>query len=560
MFIPCVAKKGRHLRLALFSVSSFALIVIVGFPVVAIILFALFPHLNELSLAQPFSTLVPTLRDERLVEATLNSLDLSISVTAASVFLAVPLAHMRTRFGVRMGRFWDACFLVPFLIPPYIGSLAWMQLLQRNGFVEQVLGFNMGGFLYSFPGIVSVMALHLFPLVYFTTSNAFAVIGTRYGDVAKVFGGRFLAVFFRIELPMALPAVLSSALIVFILTIEEFGTPEILGSRFGFQVIVTAIHEKFADWPVDLPGAATLSLLLIVIAFGAFQIHKKLSNRFQASVDNQDLDRRERTVSSLLRLVLVVVFTMLFVVSVVLPLLSIAISALMDTVSGGVRLDNMSFSHITGLFVRNSDAWRAIVTSLTLAALAALVCVSLAMVVVFTVVRLRFRGTGFLDFMSILPNAIPGMAVAVGLILVWNQRFWPVTPYNTTFILLLAYLSLMLPYPVRMISAGLRQLPRSLDDAAYISGAGEIVVIWKILAPLLAPIALSSGLIVFAISTRELVSSIMLAPPGVQTVATYVFYQFDQGSINSGMAMSLVTVVISGTIIALGQGLQGKFK
>jgi iron(III) transport system permease protein len=123
-------------------------------------------------------------------------------------------------------------------------------------------------------------------------------------------------------------------------------------------------------------------------------------------------------------------------------------------------------------------------------------------------------------------------------------------------ILLIAYVCLTLPYPIRMVTAALRQMPRSLDDAAYISGAGEVVLILRILAPLLAPIALASGFIVFAISTRELVSSLMLAPPGVETVATYVFHQFDQGSINDGMAMSLVAILVSGSIIAVGQNLQ----
>ncbi|MDO6460144.1 ABC transporter permease subunit [Granulosicoccaceae sp. 1_MG-2023] len=179
------------------------------------------------------------------------------------------------------------------------------------------------------------------------------------------------------------------------------------------------------------------------------------------------------------------------------------------------------------------------------------------MLVAFTLVRLRSRGSAVLDFLSILPNAIPGMAVAVGLILTWNQAFWPVSPYNSPAILLVAYICLTLPYPIRMLTTALRQLPRSLDDAAYISGAGELRVILRILAPLLGPVALAAGFIVFAIASRELVSSLMLAPPGVETVATYVFHQFDQGSVNAGMAMSLLTIVVSGTIIVLGQRLAG---
>jgi len=548
--------RGRHLRPALFALSAGLLIVIVGFPVLAIVLFALFPHINQLSFAEPFSVLLPNLMEPRLIEATINSITLSFAVTFVSAIIAVPLAYSRALLSRTIGRIWDAGFLVPFLIPPYIGSLAWMQLLQRNGFVEQTLGFNLEGFLFSFPGIVTVMALHLFPLIYFTTSNAFAIIGTRYGDVAKVFGGRPLQVFFRIYLPMALPALLSSCLIVFILTIEEFGTPEILGSRFGYEVIVTSIHEKFSDWPIDLPGASVLSLILIVIAFGAFHAHQKLSDKFQTSVENQSIDQSTTKLTPGPLLIANAIFAVIFIVAVLMPISTITISAFMDTLSGGVTADNLSFKNLISLFQADSEAFGAILTSLSLAVMAAIGTVLIAFLVAFTVVRLRSKATVFLDFLSILPNSVPGMAVAVGLILTWNQTIWPITPYNTPVILLFAYLCLMLPYPIRMITAALRQLPKSLDDAAYISGASEITVIWKILAPLLGPIALAAGFIVFAISTRELVSSIMLAPPGVETVATFVFHQFDQGSTNSGMAMSLVAIIVSGTIIVVGQKLQ----
>lgn len=549
--------QGRSLRSLLLTLATLLMLTLIGLPMLAILLYALFPQINEWSLAAPFSALLPNLLDAQLIGATLNSLRLSFGVTLLSCLLALPLAFRRARMSARRGRLWDALLLVPFLIPPYIGALSWMQLLQVNGFSEQLLGFNLAGFLYSFPGIVTVMALHLFPLIYFATSKAFAVIGSRYGDVGRVFGGSPLQIFLRIQLPMVLPTLLSSALIVFVLTLEEFGTPEILGSRFGFRVMVTAIHEKFSDWPIDLPGASVLSLILILLAFFAFRLHQRLARRFSSAVDNQSLAAAARPLSRRAQWLDLLLFASAVTLAVLLPLLTIGVSALLDTLSGGLRLDNLSLRHLGALFVRDGEAWAAITTSLTLALLAALGSVAIAILVAFTLVRLRTRGSALLDFLSLLPNALPGIAVAVGLILTWNQPFWPATPYNTPAILLVAYICLTLPYPIRMLSAALKQLPRSLDDAAYISGAGELRVIVRILTPLLAPVALAAGLIVFAIASRELVSSLMLAPPGVQTVATYVFHQFDQGSINAGMAMSLVTILVSGSIIVLGQRLPG---
>ena len=555
-----VAGKGQSPGLVLSLLSGAILIVIVGLPVLAIVLYALFPNINALSFSEPFSTLLPSLNDHRLIGATLNSLELSLSVTVLSALIAVPIAYFRALDSSAAGKIWDALFLIPFLIPPYIGSLAWMQVLQRNGFLEQIAGFNLADFLFSFPGMVTVMALHLFPLIYFSASRAFALIGSRYGDVAKVFGGRPLAIFAQIELPLALPAVISSSLIVFILTIEEFGTPEILGRRFGFEVIVTAIHDKFTDWPIDLSGASVLCLILIALAFIAFRLHLRMAARFDTAVETGTMQASAKDRPLWANAFIGAAFCAVALIAVALPVGSIAISGFMKTISGGITWDNMGLTNYAEIMRSGSDALEAVGTSLTLAVLAAVLTGIIALIVAFSVVRLRTRGTAFLDALSIMPNALPGMAVAVGLILTWNLPFWPVTPYNTVAILLLAYLCLMLPYPIRMVTAALKQLPTSLDDAAYISGAREWVVIMRILAPVLLPVSLASGFIVFAVSTRELVSSLMLAPPGTETVATFVFRQFDQGSINVAMAMSMLVVLVSGTIIAVGQKMQGKQK
>lgn len=544
------------MRRALFLFSLVSLVVIVGLPMIAIFLFAIFPEFNTLSFERPFSGFSAALSDADLVGATLNSLMLSSTVTVLSIVLGLPLGFFRARLADAYGRLWDVVFLVPFLIPPYIGSLAWMQLLQRNGFVEQLMGFNLANTLYSFFGLSLVMALHLFPLVYFAASRSFMVVGERYADVARVFGAKPWRVFARIHWPLAVPAVISSGLMVFILTIEEFGTPEILGRRFGFDVMVTAIHDKFTDWPIDLSGASILCLLLILIAFIAFQLHTHISARYQAQIQSRDIRSTQSGLSGVFAALVMSSFTVVALLAVLLPVASITVGAFMQRLSGGLAIDNLGWSNFGEVFSADSDALEALATSLSLATAAAIATVLIGLIVGFTVVRMRSRMTVVLDFLSILPNSIPGMAVAVGLILTWNLSFWPITPYNSIFILLLAYMCLMLPYPIRMLTAQLKQLPESLDQAALVSGASELTVIFRILMPLLMSTALAAGCIVFAISTRELVSSLMLAPPGVETVATFVFRQFDQGSINVGMAMSLIAIVLSGSVIGIGQLLQ----
>ncbi|MEL0636437.1 iron ABC transporter permease [Marinomonas sp. TI.3.20] len=540
------------------TVSVTLLFMIIGLPVLAIILFAIFPKINELSFAAPFSQFIPQLQDERLIVATLNSTRLALAVTFSSMLVAVVLAYMRSKMAESIGRMWDVLLLIPFLIPPYIGSMGWMQLLQSNGVLDQWLNINLSNVLFSFSGVVFVITLHLFPVIYFSAASAFKVIGQRYGDVAKIYGANSRQIFSRILLPLIVPTLLSTGLIVFVLTVEEFGTPNILGSRFGFQVMVTAIEEKMSDWPIDLSGASVLSLLLVVIAISAYLLQMFITRRFACKLDNQTMTSVPSK-NVWFSVVSNVIFFIVVCLAVVMPIFAIVSSSLMRTVSLGLQWDNLTFNAYTHLFFSNSDALSAIYTSLGLAAMAAVITAIIGMLVAFTLIRLKPRGKAVLDILALLPNAIPAMALSVGLILTWNQTFWPVTPYNSLLILLLAYVCLMLPYPIRMLSNAMKQLPQSLDEAAAIYGANLFVLMYKILFPLMIPIMVASSCIVFAISTRELVASLMLVPAGTETVATYVFNQFDQGSISSGMAMSFIVIVISGALIALGQYMSKRY-
>lgn len=151
--------------------------------------------------------------------------------------------------------------------------------------------------------------------------------------------------------------------------------------------------------------------------------------------------------------------------------------------------------------------------------------------------------------------------VAVGIILAWNQPWLPVTPYNTPLILLMAYCCILLPYPVRYANAAFRQVGDNLEAAARVFGASPLVAFRRILFPLVLPSLLASMLLVFAVATRELVASLLLAPVGMSTISTFIWRQFDQGSVGLGMAMSAVTILITTTIpllVTLASGRRGR--
>ncbi|MFN4158872.1 MAG: ABC transporter permease [Gemmobacter sp.] len=531
-------------------ISAAGLVLVVAVPFLFIVLQAIFPQLGRGSLAAPFSAIAGALGDPKLVGMTGNTLLLGVLVMALSALIAVPLAVARALFRVPGAVVWDVLFLIPFMIPPYIAVLGWIMSLQPRGYLHQLAGFDLGAFLFSVPGIVVVMTLNTFPVVYFAVSRTVETVGSRYADVGRVFGASPARAFWRITLPLSTPGLAASLLLVFAMAIEEYGTPAALGRRAGFDVLVTAIDLRVSDWPIDLPGAAILSLVLVALSFGAFLLQRWiLTRRSYEATTGKPQDTAKRSLG-LWTWPVLAVFAAVALVATGLPLLAILAGALSRTISGGLVWSNLGLGNFVQILGDSTGALKALATSLSLGVAAALVTGLLGAVSAYAVVKSRVRGRGALDVLTIIPNALPGIVVAVGLILAWNQPWLPVTPYNTSLILLLAYCCILLPQPVRYATAAFHQIGDNLEAAARVFGASPMVAFRRILLPLILPSLMAAMLLVFAVATRELVASVVIAPVGVSTISTYIWRQFEQGSVGLGMAMAFVTVLIT-TVLPL---------
>ncbi|WP_183188608.1 ABC transporter permease [Ancylobacter tetraedralis] len=536
-------KTGGHGLLG--WVAGISLSVIVLVPFVFIVLQAIFPDLGRGSFAAPLVHLGRTVADPRLLHLTGNTLTLGLGVMLGCVAIGVPLAVARALFRVPFALVWDVLFLVPFMIPPYIATLGWILSMQPRGYLQQLTGINLGPLLFSVPGMVLIMSLNLFPVVYFALSRTIEAVGTRYGDVGRVFGARPVRAFFRVTLPLAMPGLAASLLLVFALAIEEYGTPAALGSRFGFQVLVTGIENRISDWPIDLPGAAILSLLLVGLSLVAFLIQRRiLAGRNYDTVSGKPQAREKRALGAL-ALPVTAAFALVAFLATGLPILAILATALSKTISGGLKPSNLGLQNFVEVFANTGGALQALVNSLSLGIATALLAGGLGAITAYAVVKGHGRGRLALDMLAMLPSALPGVVVAVGMILAWNQPWLPVTPYNTPLILLIAYCCILLPQPVRYASAAFQQIGDNLEAAARVAGARPFTVFRRIMLPLVLPSLITSMLLVFAVASRELVASLLVAPVGMMTIAGFIWRQFEQGSVGLGMTMSFIAIVLT---------------
>lgn len=535
----------------LITLTTVALLaILVALPLLFIILQAIFPQFSAGSLSGALTGIAPQFQDPQLPAMLGGTLWIAAGVALLSALIGLPLGVMRGLFNLPVPRLWDLIFLIPFLTPPYIAALSWMLVLQTNGYLDQLTGIDLNDLLFSRSGIVLVMTLNIFPVVYFAVSRSLLASGQRLALVARVHGATAWRAFWHITLPMVAPALAAGMLLAFTLAIEEYGVPAALGSRSGVVMMTVGIEKKLADWPIDLPGASLLSMVLIVIALTGWWLQRRLvGDKEVTSVTGKPTENMGATLG-IATVPVVMVMALTGFVAVGLPGLSMAVTGVMSTLSGGLAWNNVTPQHYLALFSQQGDALSALGTSLSLALGASLITGLLGLLISWLVVVRQIKGRSVLDALSLLPAALPGIVVGVGLILLWNRTFWPVSPYNTWAILLLSYCCLLMPWPVRYITSALRQLGGNLEPAARVHGASALQALRFIVMPLVFPAMLAAMLMVFAIASRELVTSLLLSPAGTQTVAVFIWRQFEQGSVGQGMAMATLTL-LAGLLLML---------
>lgn len=526
------------------------LVVLVALPLSFIALQAVFPRFSAGVLSGAFSGVQTLLAEPQLPTMLGGTLQVGVGVALVSALIGFPLGVARGLLNLPLPRLWDVLFLIPFLTPPYIAALSWMLVLQTNGYLQQLTGISLNDLLFSKIGIVLVMALNIFPVVYFAVSRSLLASGHRLALVARVHGASAGRAFWHITLPMLSPSLAAGMLLAFTLAIEEFGVPAALGTRAGVLMLTTDIEKKLADWPVDLSGASMLSVVLVVIALSAWAIQKKLTGHHDVTSITGKPTENTGADAGVFTLPIVMVLAAVGILTAILPGISMALSGVLGTLSGGVTIENVTLSHYGALFSQQGDALSALGTSLSLALATALITGAVGLLASWLVVVQKIKGRGVMDALSLMPAALPGIVVGVGLILLWNRAFWPISPYNTWVILLLSYCCLLLPWPVRYVGSALRQLGGNLEPAARVHGASAFQALRFIVMPLVSPALLAAMLMVFAIASRELVTSLLLAPAGTQTVSVFIWRQFEQGSVGQGMAMATLTL-LTGLVLML---------
>ena len=493
----------------------------------------------------------------------LNSMLLGVLVVIGATIFAFPLAFIMSKTDVGKYSKLDIIFMIPFMTPPYIGSMGWILFMQPNGYFEQFFPAlkPISSSFFSLGGMVLIMSLHLFPFLYFMLKNTLLQIGSSKEEAAAVHGGSFFYRLRKIILPLLLSSYVMGALLIFVKTIAEFGTPATFGRRIGFHVLTSEIHKFISSWPIDFGSATALSSLLLSACMLIWYMQNVLNRKYSyAMVSGKGVKSKRYTLSIFARFIAWVYVIGLLIVAIGIPYFSILIASLSKLRGGGLHFNNFTTSHYEALFTIGSPGLEALWNSFLFSLVTAIVAVIIGVFLALMIRKGKKSSEKWLDMCGMLPNMVPGIVMVVGLILFWNSPYMPISIYNTPVMVIVTYVVLFLPYTVQYVKASLGQIDDSLVQAGSIFSGNYIYIFRKIILPLIIPGILAGWAMTFTISIRELVASLLVLPPSVETSATFIFAQFEQGEVSIGMAMAVVSVGLTTMCLLLLQHMEQKRK
>lgn len=483
-----------------------------------------------------------------------NSLLLGLLVVIISTVIAFPLAYIFSRTKFARYKAFDIIFMIPFMTPPYIASMGWILFMQKRGLLQQLIPAMEGceEWFFSLGGLVLVMSLHVFPFMLTMLKNAMLNIPSSLEESGAVFGAGFGQRLRKIFLPLLSGNYAIGALLVFVKTLSEYGTPSTLGKRIGFEVFTTEIHRYATVAPVEFGKSATLASVLIGICLCMWMLQNFITSRKSYNLVSGKGSRFVEVKLSKPATVLCWVFIILvLVLAIGVPYFSVISTSLINLRGYGLAKGNFTFQHYIDLFTENTKAISALKNSLFLATTSATICAVLGTLLVIAVRNSKSKFRKVVEAIGLLPEMLPGIVLVIGIMLFWNQIYNVIPLYNTMGILIVAYVVLFLPYTVQYVTSSFSQINSSLMAAGQVFGGSPAYIFRRITLPLISKGIVTGWMMTFIISFRELVTASLIAPPNTLVISTYIVREFEQGSVSVGMAMAVLCVLFTTTALLI---------
>jgi iron(III) transport system permease protein len=479
-----------------------------------------------------------------------NSLKYAFGTCVMSFLIGTYLAWINERTNTPFKKVFMVMALIPFIIPGILSTIAWILLLSPkigliNLVVKEILRLDSAPFnIYSMGGMVWAEAIHLYPLVFLLMSAAFRNMDTSLEEAALTAGSSTFTTFTRVTLPLMRPAMFGVLLVMFIRGIEAFEVPALVGVPAKISVFTTKIFLAIHQFPSDFGLAGAYAVTLLVISGGGVLIYQRVTRKEERFATVTGKGYRPRVIdlggwkyvtcaSAFVIFLLAVVFPVFILLwSSFIPYYGVPSAELMAKLT----LDNYKYVLTYPL------ALTAFKNSFYLSVGSATLVMLLTSVIAWITVKSKIPGRVFLDNLTFIPIAMPGIVLGVSLI--WVYLTLPIPIYGTIWVLLLAYITKFMPYGIRTASASMIQINKELEEASLASGGTWFQTFRKVILPLLMPGFVAGWIYISIISLRELSTSILLYSYNSTVLSIMAFDLWEGGQYTYVCALGVLMVLM----------------
>ncbi|HWC78657.1 MAG TPA: iron ABC transporter permease [Pseudonocardiaceae bacterium] len=484
-----------------------------------------------------------------------NSFEYALATAALAVVVGFGLAWLVTRTNTPAKGFARVAAVVPLIIPGILNTVAWALLFSpQTGPLNGVLrAAHLPIFdIYSLLGMVFVQTTHMTPVAYLMGVAAFSAMDSSLEEAALSSGAGPRRVFARITLPLVRPAILSAALLMFIQTISTFEVPQLLGVPNHTFVFVSRMYEAIQSFPADYGTVAVIGVFVLFLAAVGLVASQRIVRRSPTQTVTGKGFRPRITDLGRWRWLGFAAFVLFFGVTVVLPVVMLLWSSLLPTYSppSAAALKTVSLHNYATLF--SSPALLGAVRNTAITALSAGVIVTvLTAVVAYLTTKTRIRGRGLLDGLATVPIAVPSIVLGVGVLYWYLVAPLPFHLYGTLTILVIAFVTIGLPYGMRYLAPGFAQINDELEEAATASGAGWFHAFRRIYLPLLMPSLLAAFLYTTIVAFREISAAIFLYSQNTDVMSVEIYNLWSSGDYPVVAALGILMVALLTVVVAV---------
>lgn len=482
-----------------------------------------------------------------------NTLIAATVTMVLGTLIAFPLAWLVGRTNLFGKKFFRSLFVLTYMVPPYVGAMAWLRLLNPNvGTMNQFfrLLFGLGDTpgplnIYTLGGLIWVLTTFYYPYAFITISRAMEKMDPSLEEASRISGASPLLTVFRVTLPMMTPSLIAGALLVFVAAMSCYGIPSIIGAPGKVHTVTTRIIEYNGLGAQGISDATGLAVFLMALAILILYLSDFVVARKQYITVSGKSTRPNIVDLGKWRVPLTVLVSLFATIVVLIPFATILTTSFkIDVGKSLFDPENFTLTQWQTIFSR-SETMSCLKNSLIFGVATATVGIVVACTMSYLLQRTKIRGRKLPDFLITLGSGTPSVVIALGLIMTMKGDFG-VNIYNTAYIMIVAYLIKYLMMGMRTVVSAMSQIHVSLEECSQISGASWTRTMLKITGPLIFPSIAAGWFLIFIPSFYELSMTTLLYSNSTKTIGfqLYEYWTFTSQPQSCAMAFGILMIVV----------------